>query len=158
MTNYKKGDKIKFTDELRVLVTPFTSIVIPKGTECTVLEVGVSHYSISNTQDSAVIIVDKSKVNEATLFIDSKHDDKQFNVVLETGLTFGQAVDKAINENMKVTRKIWGGYWQKQILQGTDESPNWQGEFLVAVLKDGGHAVATPYQADMFAKDWMVVK
>ncbi|URJ76405.1 hypothetical protein MF621_004112 (plasmid) [Bacillus velezensis] len=36
--------------------------------------------------------------------------------------------------------------------------PDWKGEFLVATLKDGGYAIATPYQQDMFANDWMIVE
>ncbi|MCZ7524325.1 DUF2829 domain-containing protein [Bacillus pacificus] len=66
----------------------------------------------------------------------------------------------ALMKGRKVTRVVWGGYWCKQVLLGKQDTklPEWSGQFIVAVLKEGGYAPAQPYQADMFANDWMVVE
>ncbi|KMP65268.1 hypothetical protein TU57_10785 [Bacillus cereus] len=85
---------------------------------------------------------------------------KRYSKVILSGLTYGRAVDMAIHEGKKVTRAIWDGYWCNQDIMGlqSESLPMWQGEFLVAVLKSGGYAIATPYQEDMHATDWMVVE
>lgn len=82
-----------------------------------------------------------------------KPEKKMFSKVIERGLTFGQAMDKCIHERKKVSREVWGGYWEaKQIKCFTQP-------IIKAVLKDNaGTAPATPYVADMFATDWMVVE
>ncbi|PEA25943.1 hypothetical protein CN984_12180 [Bacillus cereus] len=66
----------------------------------------------------------------------------------------------AIHEGKKVTRAIWDGYWCMQTIVGLEnkELPQWHDDLLVAVLKGGGYAIATPYQADMHATDWMIVE
>ena len=77
---------------------------------------------------------------------------KMYSTVHETGLTYGEAMDKAIHEGKKVTREIWSGYWQ-QVTMKPLTTPT-----LIAVLKDGaGITTATPYAEDKVATDWMVV-
>jgi hypothetical protein len=78
---------------------------------------------------------------------------KMYQHVLEEGLSYGQAMDRAIIDRKKVTRAIWGGYWELQDLPGIT-TPT-----LVATLKDnGGTTTATAYAEDKVAMDWMVVK
>lgn len=77
----------------------------------------------------------------------------RYTTVIEEGLSFGDAMN-ALMKGRKVTRVVWGGYWCKQ----DTKLPEWSGQFIVAALKEGGYAPAQPYQADMFANDWMVVE
>lgn len=76
-----------------------------------------------------------------------------YNQVLETGLTYGQAMDAVIHEGKKVSREVWRGYWELRSFPGITNP------VLIAVLKDnGGTTTATPYTEDILAKDWMVVE
>ncbi|WP_307832321.1 Thoeris anti-defense Tad2 family protein [Bacillus cereus] len=83
----------------------------------------------------------------------------KYTTIIEEGLSFGDAMN-ALMKGRKVTRVVWGGYWCKQVLLGKQDTklPEWSGQFVVAALKEGGYAPAQPYQADMFANDWMVVE
>lgn len=76
-----------------------------------------------------------------------------YTTIIEKDLTYGQAMDKAIHEGKKVTRSIWGGYWELRETNQTTEP------ILIAVLRDnGGSSIATPYPSDKLAMDWMVVE
>lgn len=89
-------------------------------------------------------------------------------------LTFGQAVE-LLKQGKKVKREAWGGYWFiKDTLLGdayednegvwrlndgdNNVEPNAHTLMIVAKLKDGGYAPATPYQADIIAEDWEIVE
>lgn len=81
--------------------------------------------------------------------------EKLYTKVLSTGLTYGAAIQILRNgdENTKVTRSIWSGYWTYEKLEGLSNP------ILIATLKDTGMRVpATPYQEDMLTDDWMVVE
>ena len=74
----------------------------------------------------------------------------RYTEIVKDNLSFGDAIN-ALHAGQKVTRAIWQGYW---VIEDNEEF----GEIIVAYLKDGGKAVATPYNADMLALDWMIVK
>jgi Protein of unknown function (DUF2829) len=74
----------------------------------------------------------------------------RYEEIIREGLTFGDAIN-ALHNGHKVTRAVWGGYW---VIEDNEEF----GEIIVAYLKDGGKSVATPYNADMLALDWMIVR
>lgn len=161
MTKYQKHDRIKFTKDTNVPLSPFHSMIIRKGKEFEVLDTTSDDYKIMNTNDSSTMILPYSIIEESTISIrPAVVINKRYSKVIATGLTYGKAVDMAIHEGKKVTREIWDGYWRKQVITGLQDEqlPQWHGEFLVAVLKSGGYAIATPYQEDMHATDWMVVE
>lgn len=161
MTKYQKHDRIKFTKDTSVPLSPFHSMIIRKGKEFEVLDTTSDDYKIMNTNDSSTMILPHSIIEESTISIrPAVVSTKRYSKVILSGLTYGRAVDMAIHEGKKVTRAIWDGYWCKQDIMGlqNESLPMWQGEFLVAVLKGGGYAIATPYQEDMHATDWMVVE
>lgn len=80
-------------------------------------------------------------------------EENMFTEVLETGLTYGQAMDACIHEKEKVTRSIWGGYWK---LTETSETTV---PIILATLKNGAGVVpATAYIEDKLATDWMIVR
>jgi hypothetical protein len=74
----------------------------------------------------------------------------RYNKVVLRGITFGDAIN-ALHEGKKVTRSIWKGYW---VIEDNEEF----GEIIVAHLAYGGKAVASPYNEDMLALDWMIVE
>ncbi|PGA05648.1 Thoeris anti-defense Tad2 family protein [Bacillus mycoides] len=161
MAKYQKYDRIKFTKDTSIPLSPFHSMIIRKGKEFEVLDATSGDYKIMNINDSSTMVLSRSIVDESTISIrPAVVNTKRYSKVVETGLTYGKAVDMAIHEGKKVTRAIWDGYWCKQDIMGlqSENLPMWQGEFLVAVLKGGGYAIATPYQADMHATDWMIVE
>ncbi|MFA2720549.1 Thoeris anti-defense Tad2 family protein [Bacillus paranthracis] len=161
MAKYQKNDKIKFAKDTSVPLSPFHSMTLRKGKEFEVIGVSAVDYKIMNTNDSSTMILPHSIIEESTISIrPAEVSNKRYSKVIATGLTYGKAVDMAIHEGKKVTRAIWDGYWCKQVIAGlqNESLPQWQGEFLVAVLKSGGYAIATPYQEDMHATDWMVVE
>lgn len=84
-----------------------------------------------------------------TLEEDKKNNSK-FKRVVKDNLTFGDAIN-ALHDGKKVTRAIWQGYW---VIEDNEEF----GEIIVAYLRDGSKAVASPYNADMLAIDWQVVE
>lgn len=70
-------------------------------------------------------------------------------------LSFGKALEY-LKDGYKIKRSSWGGYWfidekliGKNFVFGR--------EVIVAKLKDGGYAPATPYQEDILAEDWEIV-
>lgn len=74
-------------------------------------------------------------------------------------MKFGTAL-LFLEQGQKVKRKDWGGYWfissAEPYLEAEKVHMN---PMIVACLKDnGGYAPATPYQADLLATDWEVVK
>ncbi|MGR5954205.1 Thoeris anti-defense Tad2 family protein [Bacillus paranthracis] len=161
MTKYQKHDKIKFTQDTSVPLSPFHSMILRKGKEFEILDVTSDDYKVKNINDSSTMVLSRSIIEEATISIrPAVVSNKRYSKVILSGLTYGRAVDMAIHEGKKVTRAIWDGYWCKQAVAGLQNEtlPQWQGEFLVAVLKSGGYAIATPYQEDMHATDWMVVE
>lgn len=80
-------------------------------------------------------------------------------------MNFGQALE-ALKAGKKVKRAIWGGYWfikktiPVEIIPGDSmDSVGCMNVLIVAKLKDNaGYAPATPYQADILAEDWEIVK
>lgn len=74
----------------------------------------------------------------------------RYSKVMQGNLTFGDAIN-LLHRGRKVTRSIWKGYW---VIEDNEEF----GEIIVAYLADGSKAMATPYNADMLAIDWMVVE
>lgn len=81
----------------------------------------------------------------------------QYTTIVLHGLKFSEAM-KLLEDGAKVTRSIWGGYWKNQNIYTDGDFGAEYKKAIVARLKDGGWAVATPYQEDMLATDWMVVK
>jgi hypothetical protein len=82
-------------------------------------------------------------------------------------MNFGEAL-QALKEGKKVTRSIWGGYWEfwnepilnaeSEIGNGYKKSCQFLNGLIVAVLKDnGGVAPAQPYQSDLLAEDWGII-
>ncbi|WP_257129967.1 DUF2829 domain-containing protein [Bacillus cereus] len=161
MAKYQKYDRIKFAKDTSVPLSPFHSMIIRKGKEFEVLDATSGDYKIMNINDSSTMVLPRSMVDESTISIrPAVVNTKRYSKVIETGLTYGKAVDMAIHEGKKVTRAIWDGYWCMQTIVGLEnkELPQWHDDLLVAVLKGGGYAIATPYQADMHATDWMIVE
>jgi len=74
----------------------------------------------------------------------------RYTKILSGTMSFGDAIN-ALLEGKKVTREVWLGYW---VIEDHEDF----GEIIVAYLRDGGKAVATPYNADMLALDWIVVE
>jgi hypothetical protein len=74
----------------------------------------------------------------------------KYTKVVKEGISFGDAIN-ALHDGKKVTRAIWQGYW---VIEDNEEF----GEIIVAYLRDGGKSVATPYNSDMLALDWMIVE
>lgn len=74
----------------------------------------------------------------------------RYTNIVKGHLSFGDAIN-ALHQGKKVTRSVWRGYL---VIEDNEEF----GEIIVAYLADGGKAVATPYNADMLALDWMVVE
>ena len=82
-----------------------------------------------------------------------RREGYMYTQIIEKDLTAGQALDKCIKENKKVTRQIWKGYWVLADVT-TFTKP-----IITAILKNNeGVVVATPYQEDLLATDWMVVE
>lgn len=73
----------------------------------------------------------------------------RYNLVVEERLGFDKAME-ALLDGKKVSRSIWGGYWE---IRDTEF-----GHLIIAELKDGRTAIATPYQEDLLAFDWMIVQ
>lgn len=73
-----------------------------------------------------------------------------YNETVRCDLDFAEAMCLLLRGG-KVTRAIWQGYW---VIEDSEEF----GEVIVAYLKDGGKAIATPYNGDMLALDWMEVR
>lgn len=70
-------------------------------------------------------------------------------------MKFGEAVE-ALKQGKRVKRKNWGGYWS---LEEWDKGLVRSVPFITAYLKDdGGYAPAQPYQTDVLAEDWEVIK
>lgn len=69
-------------------------------------------------------------------------------------LPFGTALE-FMKEGHKVARSIWGGYWK--IEEWEKVGFTYSTPLIVAYLKDGGYAPATPYQEDILAEDWEVI-
>lgn len=85
-------------------------------------------------------------------------DNKQFGKILSRNIPFSDAMYH-LAKGKKVTRSIWGGYWKEQVIFTADGEGNMmKRKAIVAFLKDGGWAIASPYQEDMLASDWMVVE
>ena len=73
------------------------------------------------------------------------------NEILARGCSFGFAID-CMKQGRRITREVWGGWWQVETIS-TITKP-----VIVAYLKDGKtKSVATPYQEDILAKDWIVL-
>lgn len=66
-------------------------------------------------------------------------------------MNFGMAIE-ALKNGLKVTREIWGGFWQIEDIEGM------VAPVIVAHLKTGGKCPATAYQEDMLAEDWKIVE
>ncbi|MFJ8247261.1 MW1434 family type I TA system toxin [Peribacillus asahii] len=154
--NYKKGDKVEVTENFDALATPFMKHVFMKKDVAIILDLqGPSYYYIRSR--GREFAVDISQFDSYTKLLETD-SPKRYSRTIEKGLTYGQAMDKLMIHGKKVTRAVWGGYWEVQHVGNISGSPSWMGKFIVAVLKDGGYAMASPYQEDMFATDWMVVE
>lgn len=74
-----------------------------------------------------------------------------YDSILKENMSYGEAQD-AISAGHCVARKIWKGYWYQEDITGFAHP------VIVAKLKGTGEKViATPYQEDRFANDWMIV-
>lgn len=86
---------------------------------------------------------------------------KMYKEVVELGLTYGQAMDLCIHKGKKISRPHWDGYWfvPTTMVEGRDNDGDFiMNKMIVACLKDGTFAPATPYAEDMFAQDYLVVE
>jgi hypothetical protein len=81
---------------------------------------------------------------------------KRYSKVVHEKLDFASALVH-LSEGKMVTRAIWDGYWKEQLIFTATDGDMVSKKAIVAYLKGGGWAVASPYQEDMLAKDWMVV-
>lgn len=76
---------------------------------------------------------------------------KLYSHVIKHGLTYEEA-QSALKQGCYITRSIWGGYWRYQRVEGIDIP------IIVAYKKNGERVPAQPYQEDLLAEDWMIVK
>lgn len=155
MNKFKKGDTVDIVKDHEFLINPFQRYIIRKGTQVIILESNEDHYIIRNRGIDFILDLKTfesiAKFEEPIL--------KRYSKIIETGLSYGQAMDMLLLHGKKVTRKAWDGYWTVQTVGNIDGiSTSWSGRFIVAYLKNGGNAIASPYQEDMFANDWMVVE
>lgn len=168
MTKYQKGDQGVFKTDSHLVVAdnPFYMYAVRKGSKFTVIEVLEDTYTIEVHRFFVTLKASHHVLEKDTLKkLHIKDSYTRYSKVIESNLTFGQAIDKAIKEGKKVSRSIWGGYWYIETIsyngdkeQGDYYEKNHKHKVLMAKLKDGGFAIATPYQEDMFAQDWMVVE
>ena len=71
--------------------------------------------------------------------------------VLIKNCSFGFAMDCMI-QGRRITRAGWGGYWKMGNIVSIT------GNVIIAYLKDGTtKSIASPYQEDMLACDWIVL-
>lgn len=165
---YQKGDELVVTKEFVTLVTPFQHMRFSEGQGMVVVEPiekdmnGDSTYLIRCR--NITVVIDKETIELATE-LSVTTSNKQYSKIIATGLTFGQAMDEMLLRGNMVTRKEWGGYWYREIISyNGNEAPSllhhekYQHRVIMAKLKNGGFAVASPYQEDMLAMDWMVVQ
>jgi hypothetical protein len=75
------------------------------------------------------------------------------------GLTFSEALE-LLKQGKRVKRAIWGGYWfiPQVTVYVCDVVEEPMSQMIVAAVKDGSYAPATPYQADLLANDWEEVE
>ena len=73
----------------------------------------------------------------------------RYEKVVSEGLGFDKAME-ALLDNKKVSRAIWEGYWE---IRETEF-----GMLIVAELKSGHTAIASPYQEDLLSFDWRIVE
>lgn len=154
---YKVEDRFEVTSDLGIYAYKNNAFVIheiKKGQGGVVVSIEEDMYTIRTRED---VIRIKPHVLENNSIPD-KVSNKRYSKVIDTGLTYGQAMDQLLVRGKMVTRAVWDGYWAVQLLGNFNSNPSWNGRFIVAVLKDGGYSVASPYQDDMFANDWMVVE
>ncbi len=157
-----KGSELELTSELVIPISAHRVYSFETGTRIVLLEIDdkLNEYLIEVVHSKTKLKLPQFMLDNRVVFKNTKNKGKRYSKIVETELTFGLAMDYALVLNKKVTRAKWDGYWCKQEIRGTlcKNAPSWKGEFLVAILKDGGYAVATPYQEDMLATDWMVVE
>jgi hypothetical protein len=153
---YARFDKLVATKEFGTLVTDHQYMKFEEGRGLSILDPrpNIGMYLVSSRD--VVFYIDKETLESATEI--EGLNNKQYSKVIESGLTYVQAMEKLLVENKMVTRKVWDGYWTIQLLGNLTGEQAWHGRFIVAKLKNGGFAVASPYQEDMFARDWMVVE
>jgi hypothetical protein len=154
MAKYRKGDTVDIVKEFEFLVNPFQKYTLRKGTQVIILEADQMQYLVRNR--GVDFIISHKELESISDF--EQPVSKRYSRVVETGLSYGQAMDKLLKEGKKVTRAVWDGYWVVQTIGNLNGSPSWTGKFIVAYLKSGGYAIASPYQEDMFANDWMIVE
>jgi hypothetical protein len=153
---YARFDKLVVTKEFGFLVTDHRYMRFEEGRGMSILDPKPSEGMYLVSSQDVVFYIDKETL-ECVTEMDGLYK-KQYNKVIESGLTYSQAMEKLLDEGKLVTRKVWDGYWTVQTLGNLTGEPAWHGRFIVAKLKNGGFAVASPYQEDMFARDWMVVE
>lgn len=156
---YTSGDNITFTKKMELLVTPFSVLKISEGSGATILKVDGDYYLVRRR--GSEFMVDMEYLEEHTEI--DKIKEMQYRHIVGAGLSYPEAMYALIKQGKKVTRKIWGGYWYMERIEykGDNEPQNVESVFhkvIMAKLKNGGYAVATPYQDDMLATDWMVVE
>lgn len=154
MAKYRKGDKVDILKDFEIFLNPFQKYMLKKGTQVIILEADQMQYLVRNRGvDFAICHNGLESISEFEQPL-----AKRYSRVVEAGLSYGKAMDALLKEGRKVTRKVWDGYWVVQTIGNLNGSPSWTGQFIVAYLKNGGTAIATPYQEDMFANDWMIVE
>lgn len=106
--------------------------------------------SVQDTMDGVSVVVNAVKSKA------SKVEGLRFTHVSQRNLAFHEAME-ALDNGFKVARNIWGGYWHMVDVAKWDNEGIKYKKQIVAELKDGGWAIASPYQDDMLANDWMIV-
>lgn len=91
--------------------------------------------------------------------------NKQYSRVIKSNLPFSKAFDALNKRGKMITRAIWDGYWYKELImfngneeQGDVYEANHGRSIIMAKLKSGEFAPASPYQDDLLAEDWMIVE
>lgn len=85
-------------------------------------------------------------------FEEVTQDEYLYSKIIKEGMTYGEAQD-AMHNGSCVARKVWKGYWYEEDITGFAHP------VIVAKLRGTAEkVVATPYQEDRFAKDWMIVE
>lgn len=166
MSKYKDNDIIEFLHVGKCGVTVSflgEKIDIEGSSTATVLAQSKDEYAILLPKGNTVVMP-KILVEELSEPSSIKAKDKQYSSVVESNLTFGEALS-AIKKGKMVTRGIWDGYWyMESITFDGNEGRNKgfrviQNKYVImAKLKSGEYAVASPYQSDLLAEDWMIVK
>jgi gamma-glutamylcyclotransferase (GGCT)/AIG2-like uncharacterized protein YtfP len=160
---YQKGDHLVVTHSTEFLINPFMKFTLSKGYLLVVDGISVEYDEYYVSRKGTIYKIPADKLEPITEL--EGNEDKQYSKVVKTDMSYGEAMFALINQGKKVTRKVWDGYWLMDTIHYNGGEPqkgltskNHAHKVIMAKLKTGGFAVASPYQEDMLANDWMIVE